>query len=263
MGIVFFIVKIWNSLWATIKCALSLRDTVVYMAKKVPEHIAFRLAQKAKDAEKKVKAAEKKAREAEKKAKEADKKIKAAEKKAKEAEEKAKEVVEELEIDDFDDFDDLDDFDDVEEESIEEESIEEESIEEKTSQDTESPDSDDSELEELMKQASSSEGSEARIQRAKQMVSEGNFEGALEIWKGLTATDADNPENWRGLASVLESRNLGGDVQKAQTARDHASRIETQAIANKTGRKMEDIVADLMDDGVLNFSAGSDAKETE
>ena len=41
---------------------------VVFMAKKVPEHIAFRLAQKAKDAEKKIKEAEKKVKEAEKKA---------------------------------------------------------------------------------------------------------------------------------------------------------------------------------------------------
>ena len=41
------------------------------------------------------------------------------------------------------------------------------------------------------------------------------------------------------------------------------NRIETQAVAEKTGRKMEDIIADLMDDGILNFSAGSDAKESE
>jgi len=26
---------------------------------------------------------------------------------------------------------------------------------------------------------------------------------------------------------------------------------------------MEDIIADLMDDGILNFSAGSDAKDSE
>ena len=59
-----------NSLWATIKCSTSSRDTVDNMAKKVPEHIAFRLAQKAKEADKKIKAAEKKAKEAEEKAKE-------------------------------------------------------------------------------------------------------------------------------------------------------------------------------------------------
>ena len=45
------------------------------MAKKIPEHVAFRLAQKAKDAEKKIKEAEKKVKEAEKKAKEAEKKV--------------------------------------------------------------------------------------------------------------------------------------------------------------------------------------------
>ena len=38
------------------------------MAKKIPQDIAFRLAQKAKDAEKKAKDAEKKAKDAEKKA---------------------------------------------------------------------------------------------------------------------------------------------------------------------------------------------------
>ena len=113
----------------------------------------------------------------------------------------------------------------------------------------------------MLKQASSSESSEQRVQRAKRLVGEGDFDGALEIWKGLTASEAENPENWRGLASVLEERNQAGDATKAQTAREHADRIQTQAIADKTGRKMEDIIADLMDDGVLNFSAGSDAKE--
>ena len=39
------------------------------MAKKIPQDVAFRLAQKAKDAEKKAKAAEKKAKDAEKKIK--------------------------------------------------------------------------------------------------------------------------------------------------------------------------------------------------
>ncbi|MAS17737.1 MAG: hypothetical protein CMA36_05000 [Euryarchaeota archaeon] len=57
------------------------------MAKKIPEHVAFRLAQKAKDAEKKIKEAEKKVKEAEKKAKEAEKKAKEAEKKANQVEE--------------------------------------------------------------------------------------------------------------------------------------------------------------------------------
>ena len=114
-----------------------------------------------------------------------------------------------------------------------------------------------------MKQASSSESSEQRVQRAQRLAKEGDFSGALEIWKELTASDADNPENWRGLASVLDSRDQPGDATKAQTARDHADRIETQAIAEKTGRKMEDIIADLMDDGILNFSAGSDAKDSE
>ena len=51
-----------------------------------------------------------------------------------------------------------------------------------------------------------------------------------------------------------------GEEQKAETAREHANRLETHAIAEATGRKMEDIIADLLDDGVLNFSAGSDAK---
>ena len=101
------------------------------------------------------------------------------------------------------------------------------------------------------------------MQRAQRLAKEGDFTGALEIWKELTASDADNPENWRGLASVLDSRDQPGDATKAQTARDHADRIETQAIAEKTGRKMEDIIADLMDDGILNFSAGSDANDSE
>ena len=89
------------------------------------------------------------------------------------------------------------------------------------------------------------------------MVREGNFEGALEVWKKETAKDGANPANWKGLAGVLDSM---GEEQKAETAREHANRLETQAIAEATGRKMEDIIADLLDDGVLNFSAGSDAK---
>ena len=215
------------------------------MAKKIPQDVAFRLAQKARDAEKK-------AKDAEKKAKDAEKKIKEAEKKVKEAEKKAKEAAESLADDDLDDFDDLDD------NSVTEDDTDESA---ETSQD-ESPKEDD-DLDALMKQASSSESSEQRVQRAEKLAREGDFSGALEIWKELTASDADNPENWRGLASVLESRDQPGDATKAQTARDHADRIETQAIAEKTGRKMEDIIADLMDDGILNFSAGSDAKDSE
>ena len=203
------------------------------MAKKIPEHIALRLAQKAKAAEKKAKAAEKKVKDAEKKIKEVEKKAKDAEKKVKETE---------VASDDLDDFDDLDDQEDSPKEA--------------------SSDS-DNELEELMKQASSSESSEQRVQRANRLAKEGDFEGSLEIWKALTASEAENPENWRGLASVLESRNQEGDSRKAQTARDHADRIQTQAISEKTGRKMEDIIADLMDDGILNFSAGTDAKDSE
>ena len=208
------------------------------MAKKIPEHVAFRLAQKAKDAEKKIKEAEKKVKEAEKKAKEA-------EKKANQVEEKE---------DDLDDFDDLEDFDAVEESPDEPE-------EETTSEEV--PEGSDDELDALLKQASSSESSEQRIQRANRLVSEGDFDGALEIWKDLTASEAENPENWRGLASVLDERGQAGDAAKAQTSRDHADRIQTQAIAEKTGRKMEDIIADLMDDGILNFSAGTDAKEDQ
>ena len=115
----------------------------------------------------------------------------------------------------------------------------------------------------MLKKASSSESSEQRVQRAKRLAGEGDFDGALEIWKDLTASEAENPENWRGLASVLDQRNLAGDMAKAQTAREHADRIQTKAISDKTGRKMEDIIADLMDDGILNFSAGTDAKDAE
>ena len=233
------------SSWTTIKCDTYSQRFEVSMAKKIPQDVAFRLAQKARDAEKK-------AKDAEKKAKDAEKKIKEAEKKVKEAEKKAKEAAESLADDDLDDFDDLDD-DAVTEDDTDESA--------ETTQD-ESPKEDD-DLDALMKQASSSESSEQRVQRAEKLAREGDFSGALEIWKELTASDADNPENWRGLASVLESRDQPGDATKAQTARDHADRIETQAIAEKTGRKMEDIIADLMDDGILNFSAGSDAKDSE
>ena len=227
------------------------------MAKKIPEHVAFRLAQKAKDAEKKIKEAEKKVKEAEKKAKEAEKKAKEAEKKANQVEEKEDDLED---FDDLDDFDDLEDFDDLDDFDAVEESPDEPE-EETTSEEV--PEGSDDELDALLKQASSSESSEQRIQRANRLVSEGDFDGALEIWKDLTASEAENPENWRGLASVLDERGQAGDAAKAQTSRDHADRIQTQAIAEKTGRKMEDIIADLMDDGILNFSAGTDAKEDQ
>ncbi len=228
------------------------------MAKKIPEHVAFRLAQKAKEAEKKMKEAEKKVKEAEKKAKEAEKKAKEAEKKAKDTEKKVNEAEnaeEDLDdLDDFDDFDDLDDFDLTGDSP-------DESIEETKSEEVASGSDDD--LDALLRQASSSENSEQRVQRANRLADDGDFNGALEIWKDLTASESENPENWRGLASVLDKRNQAGDASKAQTAREHADRIQTQAIADKTGRKMEDIIADLMDDGVLNFSAGSDAKDDQ
>ena len=233
------------SLGPQLNVTLTPKGLVVSMAKKIPQDVAFRLAQKAKDAEKK-------AKQAEKKAKDAEKKIKEAEKKVKEAEKKAKEAAESLADDDFDDLDDFDiDVDSAEDSGGSAETNQDESLEE------------DNDLDALLKQASSSESSEQRVQRAQKLAKEGDFSGALEIWKELTASDADNPENWRGLASVLDSRNQPGDAAKAQTARDHADRIETQAIAEKTGRKMEDIIADLMDDGILNFSAGSDAKDSE
>ena len=92
------------------------------------------------------------------------------------------------------------------------------------------------------------------------MTEEGDYDGALEVWKELTTDDGNNPANWRGLASVLDAREAEGDDSKATTARNHADRLETHAIAKATGRNMEDIIADLLDDGVLNFSAGADAK---
>jgi hypothetical protein len=223
---------------------------VDFMAKKIPEHIAYRLAQKAKAAETKVKEAEKKVKEAEKKAKTAEKKVQDAEEVADDSDD----------LDDFDDLDDLDDFDDFD--AIEDAPGEESGELEEEPQTGLVSENADNELEALMKQASSSESSEQRIQRANRFANEGDFDGALEIWKDLTASEAENPENWRGIASVLDQRNLEGDAAKAQTARDHSDRIETQVIADKTGRKMEDIIADLMDDGVLNFSAGSDAQDS-
>jgi hypothetical protein len=237
---------------------------VDFMAKKIPEHIAYRLAQKAKAAETKVKEAEKKVKEAEKKANTAEKKAKTAEKKAKTAEKKVQDAEEAADdSDDFDDLDDLDDLDDFDDfDTIEDAPGEESGELEEEPQTGLVSENADNELEALMKQASSSESSEQRIQRANRFANEGDFDGALEIWKDLTASEAENPENWRGIASVLDQRNLEGDAAKAQTARDHSDRIETQVIADKTGRKMEDIIADLMDDGVLNFSAGSDAQDS-
>ena len=242
------------------------------MAKKVPQDIAFRLAQKAKEAEKRIKEAEKKAKDAEKKAKDADRKIKAAEKKAKEAQKKAEEAAEKSEevaevLDDdfddidFDELDDFDDFDNFEEDNQGETEVDPGSVGEAESETQGSADDDD--LDALLKQASASEGSDVKVQRANKLAQEGDFTGALDIWKELTASEGNDPSNWRGLASVLESRNGQGDADKARTAREHADRIETQAIAEATGRKMEDIIADLLDDGVLNFSAGSDAKDSE
>ena len=105
--------------------------------------------------------------------------------------------------------------------------------------------------------AQESEDTDSKIARANKMLEDGDFDGALAIWKKLTVSDGNDPSNWRGLAKVLDSMGQDG---KANTARQHADRLETQAIADATGRKMEDIIADLLDDGILNFSAGSDAK---
>ena len=234
--------------------------------KHVPEDVAFRLAQKAKAAVKKAKAAEAK--------------TKAAEKKAVAAEEKAAATDGEDDFDDFDDFDDDDD-QDVDAEVAAPEGDEQEiqdSPESDDDQDVDaevaapegdeqeiqdSPDSDDDELDVLLKHAEESESGETKVERADRLAEEGDFNGALEIWKELTAGNESDPANWRGLASVLESRNQEGDSAKARTTRGHADRLETQAVAEATGRKMEDIIADLLDDGVLNFSAGSDAKEQQ
>ena len=76
------------------------------------------------------------------------------------------------------------------------------------------------------------------------------------MWKTATIKQSSNPKNWRGLAHVLDLMN---ESDKSKTAQSHAERIESKVIADKTGRKMEDILADLLDDGILNFSAGSDA----
>lgn len=224
------------------------------MVKKVPQDVAFRLAQKARDADKKLKAVDKKLKAAEKKAKEAEKKAKVAEKKAVKAEKKAEESESnDAGLDDFDNFDDFDDFDEVTE-------APEQSGDDSPSDD-ETSESSDTDLDDLLKKASDSESSEMKVERANKLTSEGDFSGALEIWKEMTSSEGENPSNWRGLASVLDARNQPGDSGKATTAREHADRLETQAIADATGRNMEDIIADLLDDGVLNFSAGSDAKD--
>ncbi|MDC1419555.1 helix-hairpin-helix domain-containing protein, partial [Euryarchaeota archaeon] len=105
----------------------------------------------------------------------------------------------------------------------------------------------------LLEQASESENPEDRSLR---LIAKGDLSGALEVWKTATIKQSSNPKNWRGLAHVLDLMN---ESDKSKTAQSHAERIESKAIADKTGRKMEDILADLLDDGILNFSAGSDA----
>jgi Flp pilus assembly protein TadD len=89
------------------------------------------------------------------------------------------------------------------------------------------------------------------------MMREGNFEGALKIWKKQTVEDSENADNWHGLATVLDAM---GEGDKANTVRMHIQRLQAQAVSEATGRNMEDIMADLLDDGVLNFSSGTDAK---
>ena len=223
------------------------------MARKVPEHIAYRLAQKAKEADKKIREAEKKAKEAEKKAEKAEMKAEEIQDKAKESEDDG-DSIDLDELDELDGFDDFDDFDDFEEEDKGEDK-------DTSGNSSGGEEKSDDDLDALLKEASASESSETKVARANGLAKDGKFEEALAIWKELTANEGSEPSNWRGLASVLELRNEAGDANKAKTAREHADRIETQAIADATGRKMEDIIADLLDDGVLNFSAGSDAKE--
>ena len=219
------------------------------MAKKVPQDVAFRLAQKAREADKKLKAADKKLKAAEKKAEKAEQKAEKAEQKAEESESK------DSDPDDFDNFDDFDDFD--------EESEAPGQSGGDAPAEAETPESSDSGLDALLKQASDSESSELKVERANKLTSEGDFAGALEIWKELTTSEGESPVNWRGLASVLDARDREGDSAKATTAREHADRLETQAITDATGRNMEDIIADLLDDGELNFSAGSDSKDDQ
>ena len=223
------------------------------MARKVPEHIAYRLAQKAKEADKKIREAEKKAKEAEKKAEKAEMKAEEIQDKAKESEDDG-DSIDLDELDELDGFDDFDDFDDFEEEDKGEDK-------DTSGNSSGGEEKSDDDLDALLKEASASESSETKVARANGLAKDGKFEESLAIWKELTANEGNEPSNWRGLASVLELRNDAGDANKAKTAREHADRIETQAIADATGRKMEDIIADLLDDGVLNFSAGSDAKE--
>ena len=219
------------------------------MVKKVPQDVAFRLAQKAREADKKLKAADKKLKAAEKKAEKAEQKAEKAEQKAEESESK------DSDPDDFDNFDDFDDFD------------EESEAPEQSGGDApaaaETPESSASGLDALLKQASDSESSELKVERANKLTSEGDFAGALEIWKELTTSEGESPVNWRGLASVLDARDREGDSAKATTARELADRLETQAITDATGRNMEDIIADLLDDGELNYSAGSDSKDDQ
>ena len=223
---------------------------VAYMARKkqVPEDVALRLAHKAKAAMKKAKAAEKKIKAAEAKAKAAEKKAVVAEEKAVAAEEKAVAAEEKAEAhdaeEDFDDFDEEDSDDGKEADSGDGED----------DADTDDSAEVDEELEDLLEKATLSEDPEVRSAK---MMREGDFEGALEVWKKHTVDDAENPDNWRGLATVLDAM---GQEDKANTVRMHIQRLEAQAVSEITGRSMEDIMADLLDDGILNFSAGSDAR---
>ena len=197
----------------------------------IPEEVAVKLVQKAKVAEKKVVEAEKKVAEAEKKVAEVEKKA---------------EEEEDL------DFDDFDDFDDVEKDSKEElEEVLDEPKEEEIKENIDQ--SKDIELDQLLELATESEKPEDRSIR---LIAKGDLSGALEVWKNATIKDGNNSKYWRGLANVLD---LMDQPEKSKTAQKHADRIDSKAIAEKTGRKMEDILADLLDDGILNFSAGSDS----
>ena len=172
-------------------------------------------------------------------------KAKVAEKKVAEAEKKAEEE-EDL------DFDDFDDFDDVEKDSKEElEEVLDEPKEEEIKEGIDQ--SKDMELDQLLELATESEKPEDRAIR---LIAKGDLSGALEVWKNATIKDGNNSKYWRGLANVLD---LMDQPEKSKTAQKHADRIDSKAIAEKTGRKMEDILADLLDDGILNFSAGSDS----
>ena len=205
----------------------------------IPEQVAVKLVQKAK-------VAEKKAAEAEKKIAKAEKKVAKAEKKAAEAEKKAEEIEEELDFDDFDDFD---------EQEAEEEPAEEPA--EEPGKNSSKSQSEDIELDSLLEQASESEDVSTRANR---LMAQGNLAGALDVWKKATINNGDVSEYWRGLAQVLD---LMGESEKSKIAKEHADRLDSKLIAEKTGRKMEDILADLLDDGILNFSAGSDSISTD